>query len=200
MMHRKTVFKTSIFPSSEEKLWQNLLRPKMMQFISSPWVTLTPITSQEMTEEWVEGRTYRFQIRILGLIPSGTHTIIVEEIDPKEHEIRLQEFNFMIPVWNHTIYLRKVNESNTLFADKVEIFSGWKTPAIYHFAVRYFTACHRKIRTMLQTPEQSVPDILPDPKEELKEKAFSPKALLITAAAACAVTLVVSRRKNKRKK
>jgi hypothetical protein len=118
----KTVIVTSEIPASVDEIWEKLQRIETLQYIASPFAKFKSL--DETGVVWEEGRSLRFKLRIFGVMPIGTHTINVLQFNKSTYSIYTNEGNKIVPVWNHRITLKRINNSQTLYTDEVEIFAG----------------------------------------------------------------------------
>lgn len=99
-----------------------------MRYIAAPYISFKPAGGAGII--WREGQTSRFELKMFGFIPMGTHTIKVINFDRDTLAIYTNESNKNVPVWNHRILLEKIGDNQTRCTDEVEIGAGWKTAAI----------------------------------------------------------------------
>ena len=190
MFDRKTVFQTSILPAPAETVWEGLQQIKTMQYICAPMVAFQPLSAETDALPWTEGQTYKFRILLFGVVPFGTQETHVEQIDRDSFEMRSVEHHTLIPVWDHTIRLRKINDANTLLADKIEIEAGWRTPAVYAWATRLVQNRHQKWRMIMETPDQKTPPVPETSLQKAVRSLTAPRTLIkIGAVCACAAAL-----------
>lgn len=149
-MNRRTVIKTSIFPASKDEVFRRLKKLKTLQYIAAPFATFTPV-SKGHGMVWEENRTSSFYFRLFGFIPLGRHTIKVITFT-RDGDIYTHEKNPHVPVWNHRIVLKPIDDNNTLYTDIVEIGAGWKTLFVYLWARAFYSHRQRKWRKLLTVP------------------------------------------------
>ncbi|MDO4315854.1 MAG: hypothetical protein Q4C45_08745 [Oscillospiraceae bacterium] len=140
-MRSKTVTRTSIFPASQEQVFQLLKELKTLQYIASPYASFLPIDGRG-SPVWEEGAVFRFRLRIFGVIPCGIHTIHVLRFSDDTYEIYTQESNPSVPTWNHRITLKAAGDGQTEYTDEVEIGAGWKTAFVCAWARSFYA--HRQ--------------------------------------------------------
>ncbi len=134
------VQKTSVFPASQETVFQKLQRLETLQFIAKPYASFEPVGKTQSV--WSVGSTSSFRFKLFGLIPFGTHTIHIVRFDPDG--ISSKEGNEHVPVWNHDITLVRLDDEHTKYTDRVEIKAGWKTIFIWLWANAFYTHRQRK--------------------------------------------------------
>ena len=95
--------------------------------------------------------TSAYRFRLFGAIPFGTHTIHIVRFDPDG--IGSREGNEHVPVWNHDIKLRPLDQSRTEYTDRVEIRAGWKTFFVWLWAEAFYAHRQRKWIRLLRREE-----------------------------------------------
>lgn len=139
----QTVIKSSVFISDTVRIWEKLQRLTTLQYIAAPYAAFAP-EDKCANPVWKSGETYRFRLKLFGVIPLGVHTIQVLTLDRNKFEIITSEGNPFVPVWNHTIELKKIDERRTRYTDEIEIDAGWKTPIVCLWAKMFYA--HRQKR------------------------------------------------------
>lgn len=134
------VKKTSVFPSSRNEIFNKLQKLKTLQYIASPYASFEPVGNTEQI--WKEGSTSSYKFRLFGFIPFGTHTIHIIRFD--EDQVSSHEGNEHVPVWNHDITMKPLDESHTEYTDQVEIKAGWKTVFIWLWANAFYAHRQKK--------------------------------------------------------
>ena len=134
------VQKTSVFPASAEKIFQKLQKLETLQYIARPYASFEPIG--EAATVWTVGSLSSYRFRLFGGIPFGTHTIRIVKFD--QTGISSREYNEHVPVWNHDIVLRAIDENHTEYTDRVEIHAGWKTFFVWLWAGAFYAHRQRK--------------------------------------------------------
>ncbi|QUA51921.1 hypothetical protein [Aristaeella lactis] len=134
------VRKTSVFPAGQELVYSKLQELKTLQYIAAPYAAFEPVGA--VTPVWNAGGVSSYRFRLFCLIPFGIHTIRVIRVDPQG--ISSRESNAHVPVWNHDIVLKKLDEQHTEYTDRVEIRAGWKTFFIWLWANAFYRHRQRK--------------------------------------------------------
>ena len=148
-MKRRTVIKTSIFPSSKDTVFRLLRELNTLQYVAAPLATFSPLSGAE-DMVWEKNSDFSFHLKLFGVLSAGIHTIHVAEFDEVSYEIYTNESNRYVPVWNHRITLKELKPQETQYTDEVEIYAGWKTPFIYFWAKGFYTHRQRKWIKLLQ--------------------------------------------------
>ena len=144
------VQRTSVFPAGRDTVFQKLKQLGTLQTIAAPYASFEPLGDGVCT--WEVGSTSTYRFRLFGCIPFGTHTIHIVRFDPDG--IRSREGNEHVPVWNHDIKLRPLDESHTEYTDRVEIHAGWKTPFVWLWAEAFYAHRQRKWVGLLRQGER----------------------------------------------
>jgi len=132
-----TVRKTSVFPASEKEVFKRLQKLKTLQYIAYPLATFTPVDGNNKLI-WKAGSKSSYNFKLFGIIPFGIHTIKVIHFG-LNNGILTHEKNKHVPVWNHKIIIKRIDDNRTKYTDIVDIEAGWKTPFIYLWAVCFYT-------------------------------------------------------------
>ena len=144
------VQRTSVFPAGQDAVFQKLKQLGTLQTIAAPYASFEPLGDGVCT--WEVGSTSTYRFRLFGCIPFGTHTIHIVRFDPDG--IRSHEGNEHVPVWNHDIKLRPLDECRTEYTDLVEIHAGWKTPFVWLWAEAFYAHRQRKWVGLLRQGER----------------------------------------------
>ena len=144
------VRRTSDFPAKREVVFEKLQRLDTLQYIAAPYASFTPVNVDADTI-WQVGSTSSYRFKLFGVIPFGTHTIRIERFDIDG--INSRERNEHVPVWDHKITLRDVDD-RTEYTDEVEIKAGWKTSFIWIWAKAFYGHRHRKWIKLLKKRER----------------------------------------------
>jgi len=144
------VQRTSVFPAGRDTVFQKLKQLSTLQTIAAPYATFEPV--QNAVTAWEVGSTSSYRFRLFGIIPFGTHTIHILRFDPDG--ISSREGNEHVPVWNHDIKLRPLDESHTEYTDRVEIHAGWRTPFVWLWVEAFYAHRQRKWIGLLRQGER----------------------------------------------
>lgn len=144
------VQRTSIFPADRDRVFQKLRQLSTLQAVAAPYATFEPV--MDAPPAWEVGGTSSYRLRMFGLIPFGTHTIHIVRFDPDG--ISSREGNERVPVWNHDIKLRPLDDRRTEYTDRVEIHAGWKTVLVWVWAEAFYAHRQRKWIRLLRQEEQ----------------------------------------------
>jgi ligand-binding SRPBCC domain-containing protein len=147
-MTRKIVRVTSVFPASVDVVWDKLQQLDTLQYIARPYATFEP--QRETLTAWREGEISRFSLRLFGVIPLGVHTIHIVRFDREALTVQTREGNQCVPMWNHKINLKPLDNNKTEYTDEVELFAGFVTPMAYAWSVLFYRHRQRKWRKLLK--------------------------------------------------
>ena len=145
------VQRTSVFPADRDTVFQKLRQLSTLQTVAAPYATFEPVRGAATV--WAVGSTSAYRFRLFGVIPFGTHTIHIVRFDPDG--ISSREGNEHVPVWNHDIRLRPLDDGHTEYTDRVEIHAGWKTPFVWLWAEAFYAHRQRKWIRLLRQEEQA---------------------------------------------
>lgn len=134
------VRKTSIFPASRQQVFQKLQHPETLQYIARPYASFEPVSGKEAVR--TPGSTSAYRMKLCGIFPFAVHTIHILRFDPDV--IQSQEGNRHVPVWNHSIFLKRIDEDHTEYTDRLEISAGWKTVFIWIWANAFYRHRQKK--------------------------------------------------------
>ena len=144
------VQRTSVFPAGRDAVFQKLKQLGTLQTIAAPYASFEPVGDGVCT--WEVGSTSAYRFRLFASIPFGTHTINIVRFDPDG--ISSREGNEHVPVWNHDIKLRPLDQNRTEYTDRVEIHAGWKTPFVWLWAEAFYAHRQRKWVELLRRGER----------------------------------------------
>lgn len=157
-MGTRTLSRTSIFPAPAEEVFRELRKLKTLQFIAKPYATFAPVHGADEGPVWERGKTFAFDFKLFGILPFGRHVIHVMQFDESTHRIYTEESNTHVPIWNHRIRLERLDGGRTQYTDEVEIGAGWRTGAVYLWAVCFYRHRQRKwirlLRNLSSTPKR----------------------------------------------
>ncbi len=140
---------TTRLPCSESDLWQKIIEPRSLQFVSSPVLSFLAADKGGLAGEWQVGRPYALRLYFLGVIPLGRHTIRLAKIDKETNTIVSRESGLLARVWNHAIFFHEVAPGEVSYTDEVEIEAGWLTPVVWLFAYLFYRHRQRRWKVLL---------------------------------------------------
>ena len=114
---------SSTLNNSAEKIWNKLLNIETLIEICKPMVTFkSKLNDKEM--KWEINKEYIFKLFIYGFIPFGNHKIILKKLDEENKIILSNEYNKIVKIWNHLIFMENLGENEIKYTDEVEIYAG----------------------------------------------------------------------------
>ncbi len=155
MTRTKTVSVSSIFPATPEQIWERIARVETLQYIAAPYAAFTPVDESNVLL-WQEGEAAQFRLYLFGFLPLGVHTIRVRRFDRAAGMISTEEGNRHVPVWNHEISIRPVEEGVN-YTDTVAIGAGWKTGVVYAWSKLFYRHRQRKWEKLLSQNNRLLP-------------------------------------------
>lgn len=124
-------------------VWEKLQQLTTLQYIAKPFASFLPL-GKVSDFIWEEGRTFQFDFKLFCFITFGIHTIHVVKFQKASYEVYTHEENTNVPVWNHKIVLKKMDNNRTEYTDEVEIYAGWKTLFVYFWANLFYAHRQKK--------------------------------------------------------
>ena len=146
-MKRKTICISSTFSASLDEIWNRLRQLETLRHIAAPFATFEPFDKKALV--WEEGATMDFYLKLFGVFSLGKHSIKVIQFDKHTWTIYTQESNQTVPVWNHRIKLKRIENEVTHYTDEVEIGAGWKTFFVCGWSALFYRHRQRKWKKLL---------------------------------------------------
>ncbi len=141
---------STLLDFTEADFWKKVIEPRSLQFVASPILSFRPTLTDEFEGEWVEGKTYDLKLYFLKIVPLGHHKIKLVKIDRQSNTIVSNESGTLVPVWNHAISFRKIEQDKLLYTDEIEIKAGVLTPAIWIFACLFYRHRQKRWKILLK--------------------------------------------------
>lgn len=142
MAKTKTVSVSSILPATLEQIWERIVKVETLQYVAAPYATFIPVNRGKALI-WQEGEAAQFKLYLFGFLPLGVHTIRVRRFDRAAGMISTEEGNRHVPIWNHEIYIRSLEEG-VHYTDTVTIGAGWKTGIVYAWSKLFYRHRQKK--------------------------------------------------------
>lgn len=140
------IIKTSIYPDTADNIFKKLKKLKTLQYVAFPYASFKSCNGNDKIV-WEKEMVYDFSLNLFCVIPLGIHKIKV--MDFSQNSIYTNEGNKFVPVWNHRIYLKELNNGFTEYTDEVEINAGWKTIFVYLWANLFYAHRQRKWKRLI---------------------------------------------------
>jgi hypothetical protein len=137
----------SIFQCSSDVIWSQVNKIEVLFEIASPILKFKCGESLQMPFQWETDKKYVFRLYLIGIIPLGTHVILVKSINNDQKTIRSEEYGALTKQWNHTISVRSIRGNQCLYMDEVNIRAGLMTFPIWCFAKLFYSHRHRKLES-----------------------------------------------------
>lgn len=144
------VIVTTKFDATSKELWKEIVNPVSLQKVSAPILTFTPKAGTDFSKPWSTNNRYDITLHLGGIIPMGSHSIRVIEMDRENNVILSEETGHLAKVWNHTITFSDKN-GKLEYTDEVEIKAGLFTFPIWLFANLFYRHRQRNWKKMLST-------------------------------------------------
>lgn len=139
---------SSVFQADADEIWDKLQQLSTLQYIAAPFATFAPLEESKLV--WREGQTSSFKFKLFGLVSFGTHTINVLEFDKPTLTVYTNEANKWVPVWNHKIWLERIDDKAVKYTDEVQLDAGWKTIFVYWWSQIFYRHRQKKWRKLLR--------------------------------------------------
>jgi hypothetical protein len=137
-----------------ETVWAEVQTAGLLQHIAWPLVRFIQVDDAAF-ESFQPGGRYQVKLRLFGMIPFGTQSIVtsLHEADGTEWPKRLRDdgYNALISKWDHWITVAPDKEGGTSYSDEVEVSAGALTPSIWAFAQIFYWHRQRRWRGLANT-------------------------------------------------
>lgn len=124
-----------------ETVWQNVLRPRLLQHVAAPLVKFTSREPGGFPEVWSDG-PHRVWMSAFGVLPLGPQTIGIEigPNDGRVFRVRDNGSGLLAKTWDHhiTIAPHARDPKRTHYTDRVRIAAGLLTPFVWAFAMIFY--------------------------------------------------------------
>ena len=136
-------------PCPPEWAWSELRKPSTLIHVGSPLLRFELVEPDEFPETWEEA-TYRVKLKMFGVIPMGSHHVVITDTQTDEtpgaqrYGIRDNGFGDLVKKWDHVITIRENSDGTTHYTDTVHIEAGILTIGVWLFASLFYR--YRQIR------------------------------------------------------
>jgi hypothetical protein len=150
-----TIKHTTILQALPERVWQEVLSPKLLQFVAKPFLHFVPLKPSVFPTQW-ENAAYLTSLRAFGILPLGTQWIVtsIERMDTalgqQSYTLRDNGHSPMISTWDHWIFVEEMPDGSTRYTDRVEVRAGVLTPFIAAFAWIFYRHRQRRWRELVR--------------------------------------------------
>ena len=148
---RKLMISSEI-PLPIEWVWHNVKTSDLLVFITRGYVKFRPLAGA-FPKYWSEGKTVATRMSIFHILPfGGVHELFFETISDQHFTVQTRERDEGAKVWDHKIWLEKIDENSTQYQEEIVIYGGLMTNLITAFAKRFYQ--HRQRRWQVVAKER----------------------------------------------
>jgi len=146
---------TTLLDARPERVWQELQRPELLEYVAAPLVAFDPVEPESFPERWEEDE-YRVVMKLFGVIPLGeqsirTSKVRVEDTDGEQcYQLCDDGTGQLVSVWNHLISVRETPDGKTVYTDEIDVNASILTPCIWLFAVIFYRHRQRRWRKLVE--------------------------------------------------
>lgn len=110
----------------------------------------------------VQGRTYKTNVKIFGLLESRDYAIRIDTLCKKMRRMQSSEHNDNVKSWKHTLDVKPDGEGS-VWTDRVSIDAGPMTPLLVRYARFMYLHRHKQRQAVSVTAQidKSVRRVLP---------------------------------------
>jgi len=141
---------STILDCSATKAWNEVQKSSVLLHVIWPLVWLVP-AGVPFPEHWSEGLTIQCKLFIFGIIPIGVHTVHIEKIDQKNHQIQSREHDPLVARWDHVISIKPLDDSRSIYRDTIDIDAGILTFVVWGSANLFYRHRQRRWRALAKT-------------------------------------------------
>lgn len=95
----------------------------------------------------IAGRTYKTDIKVLGLFKCDGYEINILTIDRENYRMQSSESHAKIRSWRHTLEIRP-GENGSIWTDRIVIDAGAMTPLVSRYAQFMYRHRHRSRKAL----------------------------------------------------
>ena len=130
---------STILNAPISRVWEELNRPQLLDYVSRGMVSLRPIEPETLPEIWEE-RDYKLGVRQYGWLPVGWQVIKIERPRARSGRRFLRDNGHgkFVKQWDHLTTLEPVDDNYTRFTDRLDLEAGIFTGYTAHFARKYY--------------------------------------------------------------
>jgi hypothetical protein len=138
---------STVLDCSATKAWNEVQKSSLHRHVIWPLARFVP-SGAPFPERWSEGLTTQGNLIVFGVIPMGVHTVHIEKIDHRNHEIQSREHDPLIARWDHQISIEPLGDSRATYRDKIDIDAGILTFAVWAWANWFYRHRQRRWRAL----------------------------------------------------
>lgn len=150
-----TIRHTTTLRATPERIWQEVLTPKLLAFVAKPLIHFVPDTPPAFPQHWGNNK-HLVKLRVFGFLPFGTQWIVtsIEREDTQRgqqaYTLRDNGYSDMITKWDHWIFIEELPDGFTRYTDQIEVQAGILTPCIGIFAWIFYWHRQRRWRSLVK--------------------------------------------------
>ena len=124
---------TSELPISANAAWALANRTSVQLYLSRGFFSY--VDEDELPSRRAEGFEAGLRLKLFGLIPLWIHHQRFSRVDSEHREILVEERGAPYGKWDHRMTIEVIEADRCRYVDQIEIGAGWRTPAVWLFAV-----------------------------------------------------------------
>jgi hypothetical protein len=136
----------SVLAVPADEVWAMVQRTELLREVAGPLLQFRPAASGSLPRCWPVGDPLRLRMYLLGVVPLGSHEIVIERIDDRARELQTRERGALLGRWDHLIRVEAVDARRARYTDEVDFDAGTLTPVVSAFARAFFWYRHRRWR------------------------------------------------------
>ncbi|MBI5589142.1 MAG: hypothetical protein HY881_01535 [Deltaproteobacteria bacterium] len=142
--------RTSEFAIDAEIAWQEVLKPRLLDFVAYPMLRFEYLDPATRPAIWNPGN-YLVDMRVLGLIPFGTQVIGIEIPDDTGavRQLRDNGHSRLIRTWDHRVMVEPLGYGRCRYTDEIHVQAGLLTPFIWMFAWIFYRHRQRRWKKLI---------------------------------------------------
>ena len=144
---------TTKLDCTPERAWTHILRPELLQYVSWPLTSFTPLSPGSFPPIW-DDRRYLVSLRAFGILPLGKQWIDVSkptvDTTPEKqvYQIRDDGERTLVSIWYHMITIRVTDDGSTHYTDEIEVDAGMLTALIWLWANIFYRYRQYRLRQL----------------------------------------------------
>ena len=133
------------------KAWSEVQKSALLEFVCKGKVVFKPIDTN-FPKYWEEDMVVKTKLLIYGFLPfGGIHTLKFKRIDSNNFRIVTEEKDAVAKIWNHEIYMEKIDDNRIKYTDKIELYAGIFTGLMIKWVASFYK--HRQKRWKIRANE-----------------------------------------------
>jgi len=135
------VTRSVTLPCSAERALQEVQTTRLLQHVSAPLLTFTPVRPATLPNTWTTGE-YLVRLRLFGVVPLGHQWIVPSRAAP--NALRDVGRGTLTRAWDHVITVTSLPDGRARYTDDIRFRAGLLTPVVLAFT--YLLYAHRQRR------------------------------------------------------